>query len=130
MSLYLRSCVRIEYPDPAVQTWALISRLFISEVRYLRNETVRIVKATDARAFSAKSTTAHIQTTELSFGDAEANASTNITPAMQSLIDAGITKSLALALKPASLTLKSSKGYYFSFAHHETKSRSTEDCEF
>ena len=48
---------------------------------------------------------------------------------MQSLIDAGITKRLALALKPASLTLKGSKGYYFSFAHLENKSRSTEDCE-
>ena len=76
VSLYLHSCVRIEYPDPAVQPWALISRLFISEVRYLRNETVQVVKATDARAFSAKSTT------------------------MQIRIDAGITKRLALALKP------------------------------
>ena len=99
-SLSIRSCVRIEYPEPAVQPWALISRLFISEVRYQRNETVRIVKATDARAFSAKSTKAHIQTTGPSFSDAEANASTNITPAMQSRIDAGIAKCLALALKP------------------------------
>ena len=53
-SLSIRSCVRIEYPDPVVQTWALISRLFISEVRFQR-----IVKATDARAFSANSTTAN-----------------------------------------------------------------------
>jgi hypothetical protein len=104
--------------------------LFISEVRYQRNETARTVKATDARAFSAKSTAAHVQITESTLCDAEANASTNITPAMQSLIDAGIAKGLALALKTVSLTSKGTKGSFFCFAHHENKSHSTEDCEF
>ena len=78
------------------------------------------------------------QTTEPSFSDAEANASTNITPAMQSRIDAGITKRLALALKPGQQKLLFQfrppfahiKGYYFGFAHLENKSCSTEDCEF
>ena len=115
VSLHSRSCVRLEYPD---------SSFLKFDTKEMKR---RGLLKPDARVLSAA---AHVQTTESTLSDTEANASTNLTPAMQSLIGAGIAKGLALALKTVSLTSKGSKGSFFCFAHHINKSHSTEACEF
>ena len=97
VSYHVRSCVRQQYPDTSTRTWNQISRLFITEVRYHNQETLCSNKATDARAFVAKATCAHVQVQHPTV-DTEANAVTTITREMQLAIDEGVAKGLASSI--------------------------------